>query len=130
MLLFILIVLPTMPSYLHLLNKVSNPPLITCTSNGTKIKMYTLKGRFFKLESFFSKAFQNSSNRNNKSTVPNTLERTVNMLICVLPSKVDMVIPFLVLIDKKKSNNNIITKKSISLIPSTPPPELILYYLS
>lgn len=124
-LLFILIALPTLPSYLQLLNKISNPPLITCTPNGSKIKMYTLKGRFYDLENILTTSLNNKSD-NNKTPIPTILERALNIFMCILPSKISLFItPFS--INKKIYSKNY-KLGPIYICPFSPPPEFPLNY--
>jgi len=121
-LLFILIIIPVLPGYLHLFNKISNPPMIICTENGKYLKMNILKGKYSKLEALVTKTFDHKSD-NDKTPVPIVLDRTINLFIYTLPSKISLfVTPFL--INKLFYSRNI-KQDSIYIGPSSPPPEFV-----
>ncbi len=116
-LLFILVIYPIIPSYLHLYNQVSNPKLKLCVDIGIDKNINILKGDLAYLEAIFSRALENKKNNE-----PTTYESNIiiNLLFFTSQSKIDFIKPLLrinkLLFSKNDNLSSIYLK-----IPSPPP---------
>ncbi len=118
-LLFILIIFPILPSYLHLYNQISNPELELCSDNGNSKKIRILKGDLAYLEAIFSRAMENKKNSKEEPT-SQVLNSSVILLFFTAPSKIDFINPYAVINKVLYSKHNNLSTIYLK-IPSPPP---------
>lgn len=117
-LLFILIIYPLLPSYLHLYNQISNPKIKLCIE-GKYESMNILKGELADLEAFFTNDTENNSDNNGMPT-GQELNNRLNLFVNTSQTKLNVHAP-LTIIDKlfySKSND---LSEIYLKIPSPPP---------
>ena len=119
-LLFILVIYPIIPSYLHLYNQISNPKLKLCIDSDVSISINILKGDLAYLEAIFSRALENKKNDKSTSHEINTI---VNLLFFTSHSKINFIKPLIKINKLFFSRNNKLS--SIYLKIPSPPPKYI-----
>ena len=116
-LIFILVLFPLIPSYLHLYNQISSPKIKLCYDNGTRKSINILKGDMAYLEAIFSRALEN---KNNDEPISHEINRTINILFFISQSKFDFKDPILKINKLFFSKNNDLSLIYLK-IPSPPP---------
>ncbi len=115
--LIILVVFPTIPSYLHLYNQISNPKLKLCVDLGVDKNVNILKGDLAYLEAIFSRALENKKNDEPASQKLNT---PVNILFFTSQVKINFFNPQINIKKLLFSKNNHLSTVYLK-IPSPPP---------
>ncbi|MEN8188015.1 MAG: hypothetical protein ABFR05_12875 [Bacteroidota bacterium] len=117
--LFLLVIFPTIPGYLHLYNQSSNPKTKLCIKNGATERINILKGDLAYLEAIFSRALENKSDNND---MPNSQEtnNTINLFVYSSSLKIDYFIPQLLIDKLLYSKNNDLSSVYLK-VPSPPP---------
>ncbi len=118
-LLFILIIYPLLPSYLHMYNQISNPKIKLCVKNGNYESMNILKGDLADLEAFFTIDIENESD-NNGMPIEQELINRLNLFVNTSSSKLDVKAPIIIIDKLFYSENNDLAAIYLK-IPSPPP---------
>lgn len=116
-LIFILLISPLIPSYLHLYNQISSPKIKLCYDNGNRKSINILKGDMAYLEAIFSRAFEN---KNNDEPISHEINRTINILFFISQSKMGFIKPIVKINKLFFSKNNDLSSIYLK-IPSPPP---------
>lgn len=116
-LIFILLISPLIPSYLHLYNQISSPKIKLCYDNGNRKSINILKGDMAYLEAIFSRALEN---KNNDEPISHEINRTINILFFISQSKMGFIKPIVKINKLFFSKNNDLSSIYLK-IPSPPP---------
>ena len=116
-LIFLLVIFPLVPSYLHLYNHISSPKLKLCIETGVERKINILKGDLAYLEAIFSRAMEKENNEDPKS---HELNNAINLLFFTSQSKFDFKDPVLKINKLLYSKNDNLSSTYLK-IPSPPP---------
>jgi len=116
-LIFIMVIFPLVPSYLHLYNQISSPKIKLCYENGNRKSINVLKGDLAYLEAIFSRTLENNDKEDPKSQ---ELKNTINLLFFTSQSKFDFKDPVLNINKLLYSKNNNFSTVYLK-IPSPPP---------
>ena len=115
---FILVIFPLIPSYLHLYNQVSSPEIKLCYDNGNRKSINILKGDIAYLEAIFSRALEN---KNSDEPISHEINRTINILFFISQSKIGFIKPIIKINKLFFLKNNDLP--SIYLKITSPPPK-------